>query len=208
MPPGKSATPVLSALRPRASRTSASGTRRAVLLAVGGVISALCLWLALRHVSFGDVWTSLREAHWVWLVPSLALTYLTLAVRAVRWRYLFCEPERVSTWESTKALNIGLMFNNILPSRAGEVPRALALARATGLSKVEVGTTVVVERLLDVFSIAVAGVIAWTFLPHVSWIHALVIICAVILVGFVAAAAVTWALRRQARDLAERLLRR
>ena len=179
-----------------------------MLLAVGGVISALCLWLALRHVSFGEVWKSLREAHWVWLVPSLALTYLTLAARACRWRYLFCEPERVSTWESTKALNIGLMFNNILPSRAGEVPRALALARVSGLSKVEVGTTIVVERLLDVFSIAVAGVIAWPFLPHVAWIRALVIICAVIFVGLVAAAVLLWAFRRRARTIAERLLRR
>ena len=149
----------------------------------------------------------MADAHWVWLVPAIALIYATLLVRAVRWRHLFLEQRRVSTWESAKAINVGLLFNNILPSRAGEVPRIFALGHRTGVSKVEIGGTIVVERLLDVFTIAIAALIAWPWLPDAPWVQALCVVCAIIVAGFVACAVAIWILRRRARNLAEAALR-
>ena len=175
---------------------------------VGAVISAVCLWLALRQVSFDDVWESLADAHWIWVLPTVALTYLTLFLRAVRWRHLFLEHARVSTWESAKAVNVGLLFNNILPSRAGEVPRIFALSRRTGISKVEIGGTIVVERCLDVLVIAVAALLAWPFLPDDYWIQALCVFCGAIVAGFVVGTIVLVLFRQRARDLALAIFRR
>jgi uncharacterized protein (TIRG00374 family) len=194
--------------RPTTPTRSPIVTRGRALVAVGALVSGVCLWLALRRVSLDEVWASLAEAEWIWIVPALALTYLTLVVRAVRWRHLFVEPERVSTWESAKAVNVGLFFNNILPSRAGEVPRIFALSRRTGLSKVEIGGTIVVERCLDVLTIAVAALIAWPFLPDDSWIQALCWVCALIVAGFVVGAIAVALFRQGARRLAEAILRR
>ena len=181
--------------------------RHTLVVALGVVVSASSLWLVLRRVSLAEVWASLEYANWAWLLPAVALTYLTLGARALRWRYLFVEPERVSTWESAKATNVGLFFNNILPSRAGEVPRIFALGRGTGISKVEIGATVVVERLLDVLTIAVAALIAWPWLPDASWVQALCIICAAIVVGFVGAATAAFIFRERGRRLLERGVR-
>jgi hypothetical protein len=181
---------------------------RWVLVGVGAVISGVCLWLAVRRVSLDDVWASIEDAEWVWLVPAVALTYVTLAMRAVRWRHLFLEPQRVSTWESAKAVNVGLLFNNILPARTGEVPRIFALAGRTGISKVEIGGTIAVERVLDVLTIAIAALIAWPWLPDASWVQALVVVCAVIVAGFAVVAVAVWILRQRARVLAEAALRR
>jgi glycosyltransferase 2 family protein len=181
---------------------------RTWLLVLGALVSGVCLWFALRRVSFDDVWTSLADARWIWVLPALALTYLTLLLRAIRWRFLFVERERVSTWESAKAVNIGLFFNNILPSRAGEVPRIFALGRKTGISKVEIGGTIVVERCLDVLTVAAAALIAWPFLPDASWIRALGVVCAVIVAGFVLATFGAVLFRQRARDLALAILLR
>jgi uncharacterized protein (TIRG00374 family) len=181
---------------------------RTWLVVAGVVVSAVSLWIALRQVSFADVWESLEEAEWIWAVPSLALVYVTVLVRAIRWRYLFAHPEQVPTWESAKAINVGLLFNNVLPSRAGEIPRIIALGRTTGIPKIEVTGTVIVERSLDVVTVAAAGVLVWPWLPDEGWIDALCIVCAVIVVGFVVAAAAAVLLRRRARVLAERILRR
>ena len=183
-------------------------TRGRALVVVGAIVSGVALWLAFRRVSLDDVWASLTDANWVWILPALALTYLTLLVRAVRWRHLFLEPERVTAWESAKAVNVGLLFNNVLPSRAGEVPRIFALGRRTGISKVEIGATIVVERSLDVLTVAVAALVAWPFLPDDSWIQALCAICALIVAGFVVVAIALVVFRQHARRLAEALLRR
>jgi uncharacterized protein (TIRG00374 family) len=182
--------------------------RRPALVAAGVAISAGCLWLALRGVSLGDVRSSLEGAHWVWLVPTLALTYATLAVRAVRWRFLFEDPGAVPTWDAAKALNIGLMFNSILPSRAGEVPRTFALGKSTGVPKVEIAATIVVERILDLLSVAVVGVLAWPLLPRTPWINALCGICAIIVVAVAIFGTVACLLRRHAVALTTRLLHR
>jgi glycosyltransferase 2 family protein len=195
-------------LGPKTRTRSSRIRRQRALLVVGAAISAVSLWLALRGVSLDEVWTSLEQANWVWVLPALALTYLTLAVRAVRWRYLFLEPENVSTWESAKAINVGLLFNNILPSRAGEVSRIFALARRTGVSKVEIGGTIVVDRLLDLLTISVAALIVWPWLPDAAWVQVLCIICSIIVGGFVATAIAMWVLRQRARLLAEAMLRR
>jgi uncharacterized protein (TIRG00374 family) len=181
---------------------------RPALLLAGLAISAFCLWLALRGVAYGDVWASLGAADWKWLVPTLLLIYLTLAIRAFRWRFLFDDPNAVSAWEAARALNIGLMFNSILPSRVGEVPRVVALARATGVSKLETGATIVVERALDVVAVAALGVALWPWLPREPWIDAMGVVCAIILTTTIVVGVIAIALRRSAVTLAERLLRR
>jgi uncharacterized protein (TIRG00374 family) len=193
---------------PATRRRGTTLTRGRAFVIVGAVVSAVSLWLALRRVSFDDVWASLADAEWIWVVPCLALTYATLLLRAVRWRHLFVEHERVSTWESVKAVNVGLLFNNILPSRAGEVPRIFALSRRTGISKVEIGGTIVVERCLDVLVIAVAALVAWPFLPDDSWIQALCLVCGAIVAGFVVVTIGLVAFRQRARNLALAVLRR
>jgi uncharacterized protein (TIRG00374 family) len=180
---------------------------RSAVVVVGLAVSAVCFWVALRRVSLGDVWASLESARWQWLVPSIALVYATIAVRAVRWRFLFHDPGEVSTWEASKTLNIGLMFNSILPSRAGEVPRLFALARTTGLSKLEIGGTILVERVLDLLAVAVVALIAWPWLPDRHWIDALCVVCAFIVGGIVLAGLAIWLLRRPAVALTERFLR-
>ena len=185
-----------------------SGGRRTMLILLGLVVSGVCLWAALRQASWSEVRASVEAASWAWIIPSLALTYLTLLVRAIRWRYLFLEPERVSVWESAKAINVGLLFGNLLPSRAGEVPRIFALGARTGVSKVETGGTIVVERAFDLLTVAIAALLLWPVLPSDAWVQALVGICAVVVACLVVGSVVLWILRGRAAALSEAGLRR
>jgi uncharacterized protein (TIRG00374 family) len=209
--PGKlGASPVVEAARTRdGDEPRASGRRmgrRTVLVLVGLGISVFFAWLASRKISLADLRESLASADYVWLLPTLALTFAGGWVRAIRWRLLFTDPKSVSTAQSFGALTIGLMFNNILPSRAGEVPRLFALRRATGLSASEVGTTIIVERILDVFALAVTALVVWPFLPSRPWIHLLGIFCAGIVVGCVVLVGLLALFRRRLPPLALRLL--
>jgi glycosyltransferase 2 family protein len=164
-----------------------SGHRRLLGIAIGIAISIACGYLALEKISLGQVWESLSGAHYFWVIPSTLVGLLpVLVLRAYRWRLLFNHPETVPVRESFAAINIGLMFGNLLPSRAGEIPRVFALRRTTGLSAFEIGSTVVVERLLDTFVLAVFGAALWPLFPEETWIRVLGIVCVGVIVGFLA----------------------
>ncbi|HVS28582.1 MAG TPA: lysylphosphatidylglycerol synthase transmembrane domain-containing protein [Solirubrobacteraceae bacterium] len=173
---------------------------------LGLAISAGSIYIATRKVSLHEISTSLANAHYVWLIPSIALTYVALWLRGVRWQALFLHRDNVSQGACFHSVSIGLMFNNILPSRAGEVVRVLAVRRATGVSAVEAGMTIVVERLLDVFILAIGGVILWPLLPDRTWINVLGLVCSGVIVGFIALVIALTVFRQKLPQLLIRLL--
>jgi uncharacterized protein (TIRG00374 family) len=156
----------------RARRGVWRGSSRALLLALGLAMTALFTYLALRDVKFSDTWSALRASNYWWTVPALAVMAVSVVMRAERWRILFKPGRRPPLVAMTKATLVGLFFNNILPLRAGEAARIVALRKYTGTSLAETTATVVVERVMDVLSLLVILFVALPWLPSVSWVRA------------------------------------
>ena len=66
------------------------------------------------------------------------------------------------------ASQIGLLANNVLPLRAGELVRMLALSRESGLRRTAVLATVGVERVFDLAVIAVLQLAIASQLPDAA----------------------------------------
>jgi uncharacterized protein (TIRG00374 family) len=114
----------------------------------------------------------LRSSNYWWLIPAFVTLAFGLFLKAVRWRYVFEKETRPPLGPLTKALLVGYVFNAILPARAGEAARVLALNRWAGTPLAEGGTTVIVERAYDVLSLLVLLFVALPWLPEVTWLHA------------------------------------
>jgi uncharacterized protein (TIRG00374 family) len=178
---------------PRRSPEGSSRTRwrRLFWLVIGIAISAAFAYYALSKISLEQVGTSLEDANYWWLVPSVLLVFPIVVLRAWRWKLLFDDPDTVPFSQSFAATSVGLMFNNLLPSRVGEVPRVFALRRTTGHSAFEIGATLIVERVLDVFVIALLGAALWPLFPDTKpWVDALglfcvgvIVVCALLIAG-------------------------
>ena len=67
---------------------------------------------------------------------------------------------------------IGYLFNNLLPARAGEAARVVALRREAGVSAARGAATVAVERVFDVASLAVLMLVATPALGSGSVVRA------------------------------------
>jgi uncharacterized membrane protein YbhN (UPF0104 family) len=93
-------------------------------------------------------------------------------VRALRWQWLFRADARPPLGSLTKATIIGLFFNNILPARAGEAARVVALRSYEGTNVAESAATIVVERLFDVVGLFALLFVLTPWLPHVTWLRA------------------------------------
>ena len=161
---------------------------RLVLVLVGFAVSILFGYLAVRDVRWAEVWDALRTSNYWWLLPWLALCAVTVFIRAVRWQMLFAPATRPPLLAITSSLVIGQFFNNVLPARAGEAARVVALRRQTKTSAVEAAGTVVSERVLDGLVLLALLFVASPFLPAVGWIEAAAalagagLVCTVVLV--------------------------
>ena len=86
-------------------------------LLIGVALSAAFLYLAFRGSDFHEIGRALRTANYLWLIPTVVATMGSLAIRALRWRFLLLGVGRLpfaSLWASTM---IGFMGNNVLPAR-------------------------------------------------------------------------------------------
>ncbi len=116
---------------------------------LGILISALFLTYALRGQHLGDVWKTLRQANYWWLVPGVAIYFVAVWVRTWRWHYMLRPIKPISLSRLFPIVTIGYMGNNIYPVRAGEVLRSYVLKRREDVSISASLATVVVERLFD-----------------------------------------------------------
>lgn len=161
--------------RGRALRSGAAWT--------GLLVSAIFAYLAVRHVRLGEVWTGLRTSNYWWLAPAFVMLAVTVVLKALRWRYLFRRETRPPTRPVLSALLIGYFFNSILPARAGEAARIVVLKRRIGGSGAEATATVVIERAYDVLCLLVLLFVTLPWLPHVTWLHAAVLLAIVLAAG-------------------------
>jgi uncharacterized membrane protein YbhN (UPF0104 family) len=156
---------------------------RAALVVVGLAVSAVFAYLAVRGVRWGDVWVALRDSRLGWLAPAFAALAVAVYLRALRWRSLFLPESRPPVRAVVSALLVGLFFNSVLPARAGEAARVVALNQSAGTSRAEAAATVVLERVMDVLALLVLLFVALPWLPHVSWVRAAGLLGLVLVLG-------------------------
>jgi glycosyltransferase 2 family protein len=128
--------------------------RRAAGAVVGIGVSVAFGWLAVRGLDFDEVRSAISRASPGWILLAVLVSIIGVTMRSERWRALFprgSRPARVPTFWATQ---IGLLANNVLPLRAGELVRTLALSRESGLRRTAVLATVGVERVFDLAVIA------------------------------------------------------
>jgi glycosyltransferase 2 family protein len=119
------------------------------LIWLGLLISAFFLYIAFREIDFGELWVTLTQVRFWWLVPGLAIYFGAVLLRSWRWRYLLEPIKPVALRTIFPIVAIGYMGNDVFPFRMGEILRAVVLKRREGISISASLGTIVVERIFD-----------------------------------------------------------
>jgi glycosyltransferase 2 family protein len=144
--------------------------RRAALIWAGIAVSFVFSYLAVRDIDATALGDGLQRANaWTFLPAGLVLA-LAVYLRAIRWQILFSPAYRPSTRVVTDALLIGYLFNTILPARAGEPARVIALKQRAGTPRFETIGTIGAERVLDVLVLLALFFASAPFVPHTDWL--------------------------------------
>ncbi len=118
---------------------------------LGFAISAGLLLWALRGVHLDEVARHIRSSRPWPLAAAVVIATLTFPLRLVRWRLLLRNEDgsplpAAPLWH---AVAIGFMASNLLPFRAGELVRLVAVTRLAGVRFGAALSSIAVERIFD-----------------------------------------------------------
>lgn len=156
-------------------------------IALGLIISGVCLYFVLRGVEWGEVWRHLTEVNLPLFMLAMLLMLAAYFLMSWRWQRLL-EPlevppiagaivgagdgEKVAVGE-VGLVNLygktltGYFFNAFFPARAGDIVRAYLLAKRTGLRKTTVLATIVIEKAFDGIALLLMLLFSLALLPSV-----------------------------------------
>ena len=124
---------------------------RALQIVFGLAVSVGMVWWAFRKYTFIDIWHAMLSAHPLPLFLAVVLATLPFALRIPRWQLLLRQDDgsKVAALPMWRAISIGFAANNVLPLRAGEILRVMAISRLAPVSFGAALSSLAVERVLD-----------------------------------------------------------
>lgn len=129
---------------------------------LGLIISLVLLAFIFYQTDPAKLLDSLRQADYVYLLPALALYFVGVGIRAVRWHFLLRPIKPLPLGSLFRAVVVGYAANDILPLRIGELVRAYFLGQQENVSKAGTLVTILVERIFDGLTM-ITFIVAATF---------------------------------------------
>ena len=139
--------------------------KKKIIFIVGILISIICSWLFARKIEWSQLSVALKDAKYIYIIPTLILIFVSHYLRAVRWSALIAPIKRVSVLNLFSATMIGFMANCVLPARIGEIIRPVMVAKKEKVKVTASFATVVMERIFDMLGIIVFASLLFFFLP-------------------------------------------
>lgn len=114
-----------------------------------GFLSIWWFWDRLTPEEKSQIFISIKEANYLWIVLAMLVGLISHYLRALRWNMLI-KPlgHKPKTIDTFAAVSIGYLGNFIIP-RFGELLRCATLSKSSKASFSSLFGTVVVERILD-----------------------------------------------------------
>ena len=135
------------------------------LLGIGFLV--WCLYdLDLAQV--GVIIGRLRYGYLIW---AMLLVVVVLWVRSTRWRVLINPMKAVSGTRMFSIYSVGQLANQLFPAGTGTAVRVVLINKAEGVTKTAAASTVMLETLLDILSLALFMVGASAALVLPQWLQ-------------------------------------
>jgi glycosyltransferase 2 family protein len=138
-------------------------------LLLGIAVSLLCLWLVVRGIDWSKLWSVYSTANYWFLLPGVLIIIGCSYARARRWKILISSNEPISVTRLFHIVNVGYLFNNLLPAKVGELVRAYLVGRVIEGGFAKALSTLIVERLLDVLCVVILLIILIPFIALPVW---------------------------------------
>lgn len=112
-------------------------------------LAIVLLYFAFRGMDLKQLWESLKNANYFWVLFSLVFAFFAYLSRAIRWKILI-DPlgYPITNKKAFYALMIGYIANFAFP-RIGEITRCATLTKTDNIPMDKLIGTVLIERICD-----------------------------------------------------------
>ena len=151
--------------------------RRIIAVLFSALLAAGILAVMLLRV-WDDLAGALSYLIPVYLVPAVAICLVAWAIRGWRYKIILQRMEvKVSVLFGTACIFLSQTVNLIVPARLGDLIRIVLLKHEHNATVSQGLSSLVVERVFDILSVAFLGLCAVIFVLNVpSWIHTILVI--------------------------------
>lgn len=134
---------------------------------VGIAVTAIFLFLFVYFFvgSFVKMAEAFKNANYLYIIPAVALYFIAVWFRTVRWQMLLMPLGRFSVRRLFPVVVVGYMANNLLPARLGELVRAYYMREKEQVSASATLATIVLERVFDGLALLLFIAVVFIFLP-------------------------------------------
>jgi len=162
--------------------------RRTIVSIVVPIIILALIYRALPNFQFDQLVDLILGANPWWLLAAFLVYYLGFPLRGFRWMVLLRGTGfSIRLRDSSEIIYISWLVNCLVPAKLGDVYRAYLLRSNYDTSLSRTFGTVFIERIFDLFAIAILGLAAgfWSFrsglAPAVAFILGLGVVVVIVL---------------------------
>lgn len=137
---------------------------KAAKIIFGVASTVLFTWLAFASIEIPQVLNALSSVRWSLLAVAVGFFCCGYSFRILRWAQMLRPYNHDLKWRTCAVPFLAsIALNNLVPLRAGDILRATAFSKWLGVPTARVLTTLVLERVLDVFALVVTASIALAY---------------------------------------------
>lgn len=175
---------------------------------IGVVISLALLAFLFKGTDLNALGDVFRTANYIFLIPALALYFVGVLARAVRWHFLLRSIKPIGYSRLFQVTTIGYMANDLLPFRIGELVRAYILGETERISKASTLVTILLERVFDGVTMILFLGAASFFLAFNDYLRTLLLLGSILFAAVVFVLVIAASFRDRFDHLIHRLLGR
>lgn len=131
------------------------------------IISIVLVYLSVRDINLQDVYLAMINIHWLYVALFFLIILFMQWLRSYRWGVILQPMEKIDQISLFSVTSVGFMAIAAIPARIGELARPYLISRRSSIKMSFALGTVLVERVLDAFSVLLIAmaVLFFTDLP-------------------------------------------
>jgi len=175
---------------------------------LGILVSAVLVYLSVRGISFQNIVHDLQQIHIGHVALFLIVVLLMQWLRSYRWGVILQPLEKIDQLSLFSVTSVGFLAIAAIPARIGELARPYLIAKKSNVQMSSALGTIIVERVLDSFSVLTIAVTILLFTDLPSWmIKSSLLLFVLTLAIFCCIVGLVWR-RKEALTIINRILSR